>query len=135
MGGTRQTRILLADSDPRVRFALRTLLQQEQGEIVIEESVDAGTLAVQVREFRPHVVFLDWELSGRPVTALFPALNGLQVQPKVVVLSTRPESEEVALAAGADAFVCKGDPPEQLLDSFRTLACSSEGASHLPLST
>lgn len=126
VGGNRQTRVLVADNDARVRFALRTLLQQEPGQIFIEESGDVGTLAVQLKEFRPHLVFVDWELPGRPAAALPFALNEFGYQPRIVVLSTRPESEAAALAAGADAFVCKGDPPERLLDSFRALASRTE---------
>jgi CheY-like chemotaxis protein len=33
----------------------------------------------------------------------------------VIVLSGQPEAEQDALDAGADAFVSKADPPEQLL--------------------
>jgi CheY-like chemotaxis protein len=125
VGGNTQTRILVADGDTRVRFALRTLLQQEQGQILIEESADVVALAAQIRKFRPHLVFLDWELPGRPAAALLLALNGLDYHPGIVVLSTRPESEEAALAAGADAFVSKGDPPERVLASFRALLSGS----------
>ena len=34
---------------------------------------------------------------------------------QIVAMSSRPETRQVALEAGADAFVCKGDPPETLL--------------------
>jgi DNA-binding response OmpR family regulator len=126
--GNRQTRVLVADNDARVRFALRTLLQQEREQILFEESGDAAALACQIKQFRPHLVILDWELPGRPATALPFVLNEVGDKPRIVVLSTRPESEAAALAAGADAFVCKADPPERLLDSFRALASRPERA-------
>ncbi len=125
MGGVDQTRILVADNDARVRSALHTLLGQEPGQVSIRESADIGSLGLQVREFRPDLVLLDWELPGRPAAALLLALHGLEHHPRIIVLSTRPESEVEALAAGADAFVCKGDPPEQLLNSFRRLVHES----------
>ena len=37
----------------------------------------------------------------------------------VVALSGLPEARREALAAGADAFVSKGDPPEKLLAAVR----------------
>ncbi len=126
MGGNAHTRILVADNDARVRSALQTLLRQEQGGIIIRESADVGGLARQVREFKPDLVLLDWELPGRPAAALLFALHGLDYSPKVIVLSARPEAEGDALTAGADAFVCKGDPPERLMDSFRSLVDESK---------
>jgi len=125
LGGNSHTRILVADNDARVRSALQTLLRQEQGAIIIRESADVGGLAMQVREFKPDLVLLDWELPGRPAAALLLALHGLDFSPKVLVLSARPEAESDALTAGADAFVCKGDPPERLMDSFRSLVQKS----------
>jgi DNA-binding NarL/FixJ family response regulator len=38
---------------------------------------------------------------------------------KVIALSGRPEAHQVALAAGADVFVSKGDLPERLLAAVR----------------
>lgn len=125
VGGNSHTRILVADSDARVRSALQTLLRQEKGGIIIRESADAGGLAMQVKEFKPDLVLLDWELPGRPAAALLFALHGLDYSTKVIVLSARPEAETDALTAGADAFVCKGDPPERLMESFRSLVQKS----------
>lgn len=129
MSGNIETRILVADYDARVRSALQTLLRQEPGQILVRESADLGTMAIQVREFRPHLILLDWELPGRPAVALLFALQGLDYRPKVIVLGRRPESEEDALAAGADSFVSKGDPPERLLDSLRRLLGELEAVS------
>ena len=78
-------------------------------------------MAIQIETFRPHLVFLDWELPGRPAAALLLALRKLDYHPMVIVLSTRYESERDALDAGADAFVNKGDPPERLLESLHRL--------------
>lgn len=125
MEGNTKTRILLADSDARIRSALNTLLRQEPVHIAVRESADAGSLALQIRQFKPHLVLLDWELPGRPAAAMLFALHELDYHPKIIVLGARPESEADALAVGADAFVYKGDPPERLLDSFRSLVRQS----------
>lgn len=88
---------------------------------MIQETADLDGLARQVKDFQPDLVLLDWELPGRPAAALLLVLHGLTYHPRVIVLSTRPESEQDALAAGADAFVSKSDPPERLLTSVRHL--------------
>jgi DNA-binding NarL/FixJ family response regulator len=118
--GVKDMRILIADNDPRVRSALRVLLRQEPG-LTIHESADLTSLAAEVQVFRPDMVLLDWELPGRPAAALLMAMARLETRPKVIVLSQRPESEEEALGAGADAFVSKTEPPEQLLAAMRSL--------------
>ena len=94
---------------------MQTILKHELGPIVVRESRDFGSLLIEVKEFQPDIVLLDWELRGRPAAALLLALNGPSIKPKVIVLSTKPEVEQSALAVGADAFVSKGDPPDRLL--------------------
>jgi DNA-binding NarL/FixJ family response regulator len=117
-------RILVADNDARVRSALRTFIEHEPG-LVIGECSDLESLVVQVKEFKPDLVLLDWELRGRPATALLFAANASNYRPKTIVLSGRPESEQAALDAGADAFVSKADPPERLLGTLRNLVSES----------
>jgi DNA-binding NarL/FixJ family response regulator len=116
---------LVADNDARVRSALQTLLHQETDHIQIRESGDLDSIATQVKDFRPDLVMLDWELPGRPAAALLLALHRLNYRPRVIVLSTRPELEQDARNAGADGFVCKGDSPDQLLQVFRRLVQDS----------
>ena len=121
MGRNTELRILLADDDTRVRSALLTLLAQEMDRLVIRECTDIACLAAEIKTYKPELVLLDWELPGRPAAALLFAFHGLGSKPKVIILSARPEAEKAAMAAGADVFVCKGEPPEQLLIRFREL--------------
>lgn len=116
-------RVLLADDQSQVRSALRLLLEQEPELSIVGEVATAGELLTQIEETCPDVVLLDWELPGlrtadpstssgqRPLTALRTLCPHLLV----IALSGRPEACQAALAAGADAFVSKGDPPERLL--------------------
>jgi DNA-binding NarL/FixJ family response regulator len=48
------------------------------------------------------------------------ALRQACPQVAVIVLSAQPGAEKPALAAGANAFVSKADPPEQLLAAIRS---------------
>jgi DNA-binding NarL/FixJ family response regulator len=125
-------RILVADNDVRVRLALHVLLNQEPGDVVIAESSDLDGLAIQVREFKPDLVLLDWELRGRAAAALLFALNGLTVRPKVIVLSGRSDTEQAALRLGADGFVYKGDAPDRLLTVCRTTMSTQGKGSAAP---
>jgi DNA-binding NarL/FixJ family response regulator len=116
-------RVLIADDQPQVRSALRLLLKQEPGVTVVGEAEDTQQALELAAGQRPDLVLLDWELpgpwAGQPLKntdqCLLPALRARCPQVKVVALSGRPEARRAALAAGADAFVSKGDPPERVL--------------------
>ncbi len=111
-------RILLADAQPRVRFALRVLLEQQPGMQVVGESDDAEGLLVQIRATHPDLVLLGWELPGLAALDSLSVLREVPPGPAVIALSGRPEVRFAALSAGADAFVSKGDPPERLLETI-----------------
>jgi DNA-binding NarL/FixJ family response regulator len=115
-------RILLADHQARVRFALRALLEQQSDLTVVGEAGEAAKTLSQVTALHPDLILLDWDLRGL-TTALLPVLRKTCPDLIVVALSARPEMREAALAAGADAFVSKTDPPERLLESIREISC------------
>ena len=108
-------RVLLADDQPKVRLALRLLLEQEQGISVVGEAAEAKALLAQVAAGCPELVLLDWGLPGMAVADLLIALRQTCTALTIIVLSGQPEAEQDALRAGADAFVSKTDPPERLL--------------------
>jgi DNA-binding NarL/FixJ family response regulator len=116
-----KVRVLLADDQAKVRSALGLLLEQEPDMDVIGETADAQGLLEKVQKSCPDLVVLDGELPGLVLNGLFATLHSLCPALKVIVLSGRPEARQVALAAGSDFFVSKGDPPEQLLNVLRTL--------------
>jgi DNA-binding NarL/FixJ family response regulator len=45
--------------------------------------------------------------------------------PAVIALSSRPEAQRDALFVGADAFVSKCDPPEQIARALAAIALST----------
>jgi len=108
-------RVLLADDQPRVRFALRVLLERQPGLEVAGEAADADGLFTQAEAMCPDLVLLGWELPGLAAIDSLSALRGVCPDVHVIALSGRPEARRVALLAGADAFVSKTDPPERLL--------------------
>jgi DNA-binding NarL/FixJ family response regulator len=107
--------ILIADDQPRVRHALRLLLEQALAPTTVDEAADATTMLAQVAADCPELVLLDWGLAGIAAADLIIALRQRCAALTIIVLSGQPEAEEDALRAGADAFVSKADPPERLL--------------------
>ena len=114
-------RVLLADDHPKVRWALRTFIQESPEFTVIGEASDVDTLLSRALALHPDLVLLEWELAGQPVGQALPALKALGLRARVVVLSWQPGSEQAALDAGADGFVSKANGPETLLATLRRL--------------
>jgi DNA-binding NarL/FixJ family response regulator len=119
-------RILLLDDQPHVRTALRFLLELQQDLTLAGEARSATDLLTKVKATSPDCVLLDWESSGPGVAELIKAIQALDCHPNVIILSSRVEAEQEALAAGANAFVSKGHPPDRLLSAFRWLARRSK---------
>ena len=108
-------RVLIADDQPRVRRALRLLLEQAPGTCVVAEAAHARGLFVQAQASTADLVLLAWGLPGMATADLLPALRRVAPGLRVIVLSAQTDAGQDALDAGADAFVSKVDPPEYLL--------------------
>ena len=111
-------RILIADSQPKVRFALRVALEQQPGFKTIGEAIDAEDLIAQAKAICPDLAIIDWGLPDLPIADLIHTLRNQCCNVRVIVLNSRTETREQALAAGANAFVCMCDAPDELLTAI-----------------
>jgi len=111
-------RIILADENPDVRYALSVRLTQEPGLNVVGEAAAAQELLTLIEATRPDIVLLDWELPGMPIVDVMVSMRD-KMNLSVIVLSTHNGSEQNALAIGADAFVCKTNLPEDLIYTLK----------------
>ena len=117
--GAAPLRLLIADDRARTRRALRALLAAHPGFEIVGEAADGEAALAGVERLRPDLVVLDVRmprLDGVEATlrikARWPAV-------RVVAHSLAVERRGDALAAGADAFVPKGAPTDELLAALR----------------
>jgi DNA-binding NarL/FixJ family response regulator len=127
-------RILIADSQAKVRFALRVLLERQPGLEVVGEAASADELFAHAALQCANLVLLDWNLAGAVPPGLLSALRGDPPCRGIIVLSGRPEARDAALDAGADAYVSKGNPPEHLLAAIARCCREGETAHPQPVS-
>jgi two-component system nitrate/nitrite response regulator NarL len=118
-----KTRILIADRRPRIRFALRALLKRQMQLQIVGEAANVEDLERQIESVCPDAVLLSWRLDGLATANWLVALTKNRPELHVIVLSGRPEVQRAALAAGADVFVSKIDPPDKLLAAIESVRC------------
>jgi DNA-binding NarL/FixJ family response regulator len=113
--------IILADDQAPLRSALHLWLEQEAHLRVVGQATDVSSLLAQIAQTHPDLILLDWELPGMSADSILPLLHQQLPDAQIIALSSRPEARQAALAAHVDAFVSKGDPPEQLLAAIGML--------------
>ncbi len=114
--------ILIVDDQPRARQSLKALLATWPQVEEIREAANGQEAMRLVEESRPDVVLMDVrmpEMDGLEATRL---IKARWPQVKVIVLSMYADYMADALAAGADAFVSKGEPPDRLLATLASVA-------------
>lgn len=112
-------RVVLADGRPKVRSALKLIVEQDGGMTVSAEVARAEELVTLLSVSCPDAILLDCDLPGLKVSEFLPQLRALCPLVLVVAMCSRPEMQPSAVSAGADAFVCKTEPPEKLLAVLR----------------
>ena len=121
-----KTKILLADDQTKVRSALRLLLEQEDRWQIVAEVGDASTLSAAMALTSPDIILLDWELPGLQGKKSVAGMRSCCPHVKIVALSSQVDARKEARKAQVDAFVSKGDPPNTVLTTLRSLGVRKE---------
>jgi DNA-binding NarL/FixJ family response regulator len=112
---------VIVGTQPVTREALKRLLQIKSRLGEISEAASAADLFDQVAMGDTDLVLLDGHVADLSTIELITKLKQMTNPPSVLVLDVRSETEQIALAAGADAFVYKGDDPKKLLVAIEKL--------------
>jgi DNA-binding NarL/FixJ family response regulator len=123
MLSTRRCRVLLAESDHDVRTALRLVLERMPGFVLVGQSEDADALLRDSALLQPELILVDLELRGLRPDDHLAVLQRIARGVATIALSSHDEHREVALQAGAAAFVCKGESPRKLLETLERFPC------------
>lgn len=111
----KKLRILIVDDQQRARLSLKALLATRFQFIDTCEAVNGVEAIRCVEECKPDIVLMDIrmpEMDGIEATRI---IKTKLAQIPVIVLTLYSEYKAAALAAGANAFLIKGESVEQLL--------------------
>lgn len=114
-----QPRIYLANDRLGERSALRLLLQSLNMQVV-GEAADWITTLAQVPTLELDILLLDWGvLPAEPRTALRQLRAACLVTIVIVLISSLEARQQAALSIGADVFISKNEPPDQIAERLR----------------
>jgi DNA-binding NarL/FixJ family response regulator len=108
-------RIVLADQHTQSRWALETVLGEQDEFDLVGVVQDAQSLTALCENHTADLYLIDRQLPGSPTEEIISSLHTLDPRPFVIVMSGSSEYCGMMLKAGADAFVSKWDQPGWLM--------------------
>ncbi|MEM9703399.1 MAG: response regulator, partial [Planctomycetota bacterium] len=114
-------RVLLADDHRIIRLSLAGLLGRAEGVEVIGEAVDGEDALQKAEELRPDVVLMDVNMPRLDGVEATRRLKERWPDTRVIALSMHESDDREfdMFEAGAEQYVVKDGPPEQLLRAVR----------------
>jgi DNA-binding NarL/FixJ family response regulator len=108
--------IFLADDHPLLRAGLKLSLEQVPGITLIGEASDGFSAVEKIQANPPDVALIDVDMPGISGIGAIRVLRQSLTEIIIIVLSTYSEEKYVleAMAAGADGYVLKSIPIEEL---------------------
>ncbi|HEX5500448.1 MAG TPA: response regulator transcription factor, partial [Thermomicrobiales bacterium] len=116
--------VLLVDDHPVVIEGLRKVLATTGDIEVTGEAHDAAGAIERARSLQPDVILLDLRMPGASGVQATRRLRDIETRSAVIILTSYGDQAYVrqALEAGADGYLLKSTPPEQLIAAIRAAA-------------
>lgn len=122
-------KVLLVDDVPQIRMFIAMFMDRTDDFEVVAEASDGREALERAQEHMPDIVLLDLNMPGMNGMEALPELRKMLPGAVIVIFSG---FESVAIAdrtklLGADAYVEKGTPAQQLVDQLRALTADGRG--------
>ncbi|MFF9346025.1 response regulator [Streptomyces sp. NPDC014734] len=117
-------RVLLADDEAMIRYGVRLILRHAQGIDVVAEAANGHAAVEEAAAHRPDVALVDIRMPVCDGLAAIAPLLALDPAPRVVMLTTFGDDDNVmrALREGATGFLLKDEGPQELISAVRAAA-------------
>ncbi|WP_313516647.1 response regulator transcription factor [Pseudomonas sp.] len=109
-------RIIVADDHPIFREGLARIVRRVMPAVFIEEAATLDEVLALARQAPPEVLILDLMFPGLSVPASIRALRQEFNRSSIIIVSMVDDEAQIerVMAAGADGFVGKSLPPEEI---------------------
>jgi len=123
MGTPEGIRVLIADDHPIFRQGLRTILEAEDGFVVVAEAGDGNEAVRLARDHQPDVLLLDLAMPGVSGMEALAELAAAPTPVRTIMLTAAIEKAEIvkALQLGAAGVVLKSSSTDLLFKSIRSV--------------
>ena len=123
-------RVLIVDDHPVVREGLAAMLSTQRDFLVVGEAADGEEAEHKVNELSPDVVLMDLEMPRVEGPEAIRRIRATHPEARVLVLTAYDTDERIldAVQAGAQGYMLKGAPREEL---FRAIRVVNQGGSLL----
>ena len=120
----KKLRLLLADDHPLFLEGLSTVLSLKDPELEVVGTVSNGQEAVEMeKDLSPDVVLMDIKMPVMDGIEAARLIRSRRKDIKIVMLTTFDDGELVtgALRAGADGYILKDTPAQEVIDDIKSI--------------
>ena len=116
-------RILITDDHPIVREGLSAVLETQADFEIVGEAASGAQAVERAAALRPDVILLDLELPELDGVAALRAIRAANPQTKAIIFTAFDTDERIlgAVQAGAQGYLLKGAPREELFQAIRVV--------------
>src|SRR5947209_6616788 len=116
--------ILIVDDSPMIRHSIRACIEHNTDWTVCGEAENGEAAITKVKQLKPQVVILDWQMPVMDGLQAARAIHGIDPSTTMlmVTLHETPRLSKEAIAAGVAEVLSKSERfVEHLIDSLRNL--------------
>jgi DNA-binding NarL/FixJ family response regulator len=118
---SRRLRVLIVDDHRSGRLGLSALLALQEDIEVVAEAANEREAVELANRHTPHVVLMGVERPPMGGPGAIRRIKTACPHEHVIVLSIHDDVQGRAMNEGADSFLVKGEPPDELLEALRRL--------------
>jgi DNA-binding NarL/FixJ family response regulator len=114
-------KILLADTEPNIRYGLSTLFEEIQDFDITGEAESIPDLYSAMHHNCPDLILMSLQFPEIVSSDLVNKIKQKYPEIQILIMSTNTDARQIALSIGADGFISKADQPENLVTTIHNM--------------